>query len=688
MPLPSAQLDFLRECSKDEAAFQKLCAEFERLSPPSSLSLSPPPAVSADGRLATHPDHFFRMLLEHLPDMISWRNLDAKLAYISPAIHALLGYTPDEAAVYSVELIHPDDVKITRQLFEVTDPNIPIIRRHRVRHRDGHYVWFETVAQAVQDPATQEVIGFLSTTRDYSWQQQMIERLRASEEKFAKAFHANPAPMVITDLVTSQFMDVNASFMRLMGLTQEEIIGHTATELGLLATSEALAARADILETARQQGTVHLKDIELTTRDGQTKIVAVNAEKIEIQGQPCLLSMLFDMTEREAAKAALAQAHADYVDMAVNIPAVVFRFHILPDGQWINDYMSPRSTEILGMAPDDPRWTDPDSIKRVHPDDYPSSQSLLVESALNQTPYLWEGRFWVRDEWRHIRIQGNPRKLDDGSMMWNGIFIDVQKEKDLEQAKIQQAALEVALQKERELSDLKLRMMTRIAHEFRTPLAIISASGDLLIHHFDKLTPEKRERHLNSISTQMRQLSDLLSGISLVVTGLGTPLRQKMEWVGVLRQIIEKMTTESAPITFTPLLNECRLEADVERLGQLVEQLLENAKKFSAPGQPIEMHLAAEQAGFCLKIQDAGIGILSEELPHVTEPFFRGSNFDERPGIGIGLTIAQRIAEIHGGTWRLRVRSGWVRRYRFGCRVRPLLENDEMKQASYALPIA
>jgi len=121
------------------------------------------------------------------------------------------------------------------------------------------------------------------------------EALRASEAKFSRAFHASPDPVLITSMPEGRLLEVNEGFCRLSGFARDEVVGRTALELGVWAVPEerermhALAGRGE------------LRDLEchFSARDGRLLICLVSGERIELDGQPRLLTVIRDVTERK-----------------------------------------------------------------------------------------------------------------------------------------------------------------------------------------------------------------------------------------------------------------------------------------------------------------------------------------------------------------------------------------------------
>jgi PAS domain S-box-containing protein len=122
-----------------------------------------------------------------------------------------------------------------------------------------------------------------------------LEDLRESETKFSKAFRSSPNGIAITHLETGRYIDVNDSFCRLWGFTKSEMLGKTSVELGVFTGPEH---REGVIGPVRDTG--HVKDalLHLRTRTGEPKNILFSAERIELDGEPCVVVVIFDITER------------------------------------------------------------------------------------------------------------------------------------------------------------------------------------------------------------------------------------------------------------------------------------------------------------------------------------------------------------------------------------------------------
>jgi PAS domain S-box-containing protein len=123
-----------------------------------------------------------------------------------------------------------------------------------------------------------------------------LAEMRENEEKYSKAFQANPNGIAITEISTGCYMEVNESFCRILGFTPQEVIGRTSLELGIWESAEERSRMFEPLFAGKP-----LRDMEMNalTRDGSRRAVNVNAELVELDGRKCVVSMIGDITERK-----------------------------------------------------------------------------------------------------------------------------------------------------------------------------------------------------------------------------------------------------------------------------------------------------------------------------------------------------------------------------------------------------
>lgn len=141
---------------------------------------------------------------------------------------------------------------------------------------------------------------FVSVLHDVTDRRRAEQALRESEEKFAKAFRTGPDSMSIADLETGRYLEVNDAHEKIFGWQREDVIGHSPTELGIV---DDAGQRDALRERLKVAGSVRDLEVKARNRRGDSLIVLVSAEVIELSGQKCVLRVAHDITERKRAEA-------------------------------------------------------------------------------------------------------------------------------------------------------------------------------------------------------------------------------------------------------------------------------------------------------------------------------------------------------------------------------------------------
>jgi len=208
----------------------------------------------------------------------------------------------------------------------------------------------------------------------------------------------------------------------------------------------------------------------------------------------------------------------------------------------------------------------------------------------------------------------------------------------------------------READRRKDEFLATLAHELRNPLAPICAAAELL-KHAKSLAPELRAATaiLERQARHMTHLVDDLLDVSRITSGRISLHCEPVELAQLLRAVIEthRQSAETArhQITFAPSGQPVHVIGDRVRLTQVFSNILHNAIKYTPPGGKIEVVLRTEEQQAVVGIRDNGMGVPAEMLSHIFEPFAQLDRSYERPdgGLGIGLTLAKRLVELHKG---------------------------------------
>lgn len=260
--------------------------------------------------------------------------------------------------------------------------------------------------------------------------------------------------------------------------------------------------------------------------------------------------------------------------------------------------------------------------------------------------------------WNEIKIR--PIFDSQGQLInFVGLMHDVTTRKEAEKAQLEQERLRIALEKERELSQVKTLFMSTISHEFRTPLAIIMSASEMLERYLDYLAPPERLERLNNIKNQVFHLEEMLNEISIVIRAQLGNLEYQPETMNLRlfsQAIIDEfrlLDRQQHHFTFFATPGDYEIAADHKLLRHILTNLLSNATKYSAGGSEVRVELERSEEDVIVRVIDHGIGIPQADQKRLFEPFFRASNTHNIDGTGLGLKVVLDCVAIHGGTIRV-----------------------------------
>lgn len=237
-----------------------------------------------------------------------------------------------------------------------------------------------------------------------------------------------------------------------------------------------------------------------------------------------------------------------------------------------------------------------------------------------------------------------------------GIGQDITERRQMEEALRERDRLELALEKEKEISTIKNNMMRTISHEFRTPLAIILTATSLLMRYDERLEAEERQKRLAAIEEQVHKLDQMVEEIVSTMRGVFSEFTFQATCVDLelLGQLAVNELHSTIGIKHT-MTFECegQLQSvliDERLVKRILVNLLSNAIKYSPEERLIRLRMAEEQESIRIQVIDQGIGISAEDQKRLFEPFFRASNATQVTGIGLGLSIVRDCVTLHQGT--------------------------------------
>ncbi|MFP5436842.1 MAG: ATP-binding protein [Bacteroidia bacterium] len=213
-----------------------------------------------------------------------------------------------------------------------------------------------------------------------------------------------------------------------------------------------------------------------------------------------------------------------------------------------------------------------------------------------------------------------------------------------------------SLEKEKELGQLKSRLLSMASHEFRTPLSSIQLSNSLLERYTEKLEDEKVGRHLQKIKNAVSNLTTILDDFLHVEKAEAGKIEVTVSTFDLTifgRETVEEMqllAKKKQHITYSHTGTENLVRLDRNLLKNCCINLLSNAIKYSGEETDIQFTTEINSEAVKITIGDNGIGIPEAEQKHLFEAFFRAQNTGNIPGTGLGLNIVSRYVSLMQGT--------------------------------------
>ena len=202
---------------------------------------------------------------------------------------------------------------------------------------------------------------------------------------------------------------------------------------------------------------------------------------------------------------------------------------------------------------------------------------------------------------------------------------------------------------EREAIENNKTVIATLSHDIKTPISSIRAYAEGLQANLDG-TPEKREKYVSVIMKKCDEVSRLTNDLFLHSLSDLEKLKissEEIELCGFVENVIAELSAEQGDVIFTKPDFSAQVMADCNRLTQILENLVNNARKYAK--SRIEVNLTKEDGNISIHVRDYGPGIPDEDMPFIFDKFYRGRNCGSEQGSGLGLYIVKYIVEqMHG----------------------------------------
>lgn len=470
-----------------------------------------------------------------------------------------------------------------------------------------------------------------------------------SNKTFLKLFDDNPCSMAIRKIKDGVIVNVNSSFLELFGFaSKEEVIGKTSTELKLVLEDEKYRVESII---AQPNEVTKDFEVQLQNKNGDPLWVSTSLLKLEIDNEPCLLTVAIDITERKQSESALIKIKDEFHLLAESMPQIVWI--TLPDGMTI--YFNQKWIDYTGLTLEESygkNW-----IKPFHPDDQNRAVDSWQNAVTNNAKYSLECRLRRKDgDYFWWLVRGVPVFDKKGNIVkWFGTCTDIQdiKEKEIELVK--------AKEKAEESDQLKSAFLANMSHEIRTPMNGILGFADLLKQ--PGLTGKIQQEYIAIIEksgTRMLNIINDIVDISKIEAGLMEMNPKKLninKQIGFISTFFRPQVEEKGLqflIRSSLSDKEAIIKSDGEKIYSILTNLVKNAIKFTKEGT-IELGYTLktknQPAELEFYVKDTGIGIPKSQQAVIFERFIQADLLNKMAsqGTGLGLSISKAYVEMLGG---------------------------------------
>ncbi len=575
---------------------------------------------------------------------------DFRLRRASPAGQELLNLDASSLGRPITELVSAlDDPSLAQDAESVLNGHPPMTCE--VQNKTGQ--WFIRRLLPVFD-SDQQIDGLALTLVDITGLKDTEQALRDSEAAFR--FLAENAPDLVIRLDRElRHVYVNPLIEEITGIPRQDYIGKTNQELGM---PEDLCKLWET-EMRRTLEAGETRDVEFQfpgPSGPRTFEIRMVPETIGSESAASLLAISRDITQRKAMTAALAGSEQKFRNLAENIPGLVLKYQLFPDGSDALLFIS-SGVETLYEMPRELALDDPQSLwSRIHPDDLSAVKDSIAKSA--DALSFWEQKHRIvmpdgRVKWVHSR--GVPTKKTDGSIVWDTLALDITESKSAEERL-----------RKTEKFDAIQRMAGGLAEHFND---MLQASVGFLEMAIDALPEDEQAlddlRQSKKAATRAAKMSRLL--LTILGRQPGTFTRFSLtKFANAIEDDLNRKLPSGSSLALSVPDKSPTVRASLDQLKQVLETLVENAaesaesdsaptvsvsigkkaaKKISASHRYPGHWEPADSEYAVIAVQDQGRGMHRDHETRIFDPFFS----DKGHGRGLGLSVALGIIQVHDG---------------------------------------
>lgn len=553
-------------------------------------------------------------------------------------------------------------------------------------HKSGKNLWIEDTAKVFDDAGKRVQVVYV---KDITWKVEVESALKQSEENYKRLI--DNAPDVLYRIQTEPRLGlefVSPQIEKITGYSPEDFYEDHELWLNIV-HHEDLPIVNELIKSKTPESIIEIRWItkESKTVWIQSRVTPLKGES----GEKYIEGIAQDITTQKLAEDTLRENEERHRILSDATSDFVYSVEKGQEGLWSIKWISGAFEKVSGYSPEQInrmpfRWK-----SLVHPQDLNDDFRKMGRDIENLQDGVYKYRIiprskkvkWLQDTTKLIvdpktnkilRILGAVQDITEQIKSEEEIVkyrvhletlvaertlelqdINGQLKNEIEKQKLAEKKVKEALNKEKELNELKSGFLSMASHEFRTPLTSILSSADILSIASKNKDYAKYSKHINKIRSSIGTMTSLLDDVILVGRSDSKQLKVTPQKI-VLEEFLNGVITDirnlpdfnhKLELEINTDLPDIKIDPKIYR--QILNNLLYNAVKYTNPGTKILLKISLADTTLISQIEDYGSGIAAKELNKIFEPFYRINPETKIPGSGLGLTIVyQAVQKLQG----------------------------------------
>ncbi len=601
-------------------------------------------------------DKRYRDLVENLKEVVFQTDLEGKLTFVNQNWTQSIGYGNQETLGSTiVTFISENDKSKFLAIYKKLslNPNATVQDIICLVDKDGNDVWFDFNVSVIKNDEGLST-GIIGTAVNISERKRIESELQQNKQILDKVMSSIDDIIWSFDIPINSLTYISPSCLSMTKISDLDFYHSPSLWYDIIHHEDV--AKVKQSDDDLHHGKVQSRDMvyRITTSNGEEKWVRDQAKLITDEvGNPLRIDgVTIDISKLIEAEKKLKLSEEKYRLISENIEDIV----TILDVEGNISYISPSAQRFTDINLQN--TINKNIFEVIFEDDKENLRQFLqnlnhddVNKISFRVPRANGDVAWIESIVKPIT------QTEDGTALVQA------SSRDITINKLAEIELMNALQKEKELGELKSRFVSMASHEFRTPLSTIRVGAELIKLFLEKdndkipsTTFNKVNEKLDDIIIDVDRISELMSDIFTMGKLEVSKITFKPESTNLPDFIMDYINQDGARVLYNRKINlqfadlKSPVNIDKKLMKHVLQNVLSNAVKYSPKDSPVNIRLNDSGNHLLLEIQDFGMGIPEKDLPFVFESFFRSTNVENIPGTGLGMVIIKMFIEMHGGT--------------------------------------